>query len=114
MEGEIFVRGTLDPQLALKLVIEAADELTRVEELLCFGARECNCLPDPEAHQEPTPKAIAELADWCHDMVTTAMTGYWRKVNCLPGSYEAEDGYAWILHGANKGEYGAFPGVQFR
>lgn len=108
-EGEILVRGTLDPVMALKLAFEEADELYRLDDWLYDLSGPSR---DP-AEWEHTPESVSIFADRLYGMLAQARSRYWRKVNCLPSAEGAFDGCAWMLHPAIKGRPGAFPAVEF-
>ena len=109
-EGEWLVRGTLDPQLALSLVVDVMDE-GDLESLL-YGV-------SPGAHVDRPwygdldPEAVQRVADWCHHMIDSAVPGLYRKVHCLPNSYGAYHGWAWDLRPADARGPGVFEAVEF-
>lgn len=112
-EGEILVRGTLDPHEALKLLFEEDPEDVdwRLDDRLYEVARPREGISgDPE----PTKKAVDAFADWLHGLLERPHCRYWRKVNCLPSSEGEFEGWSWALHPAEQGKPGAFPGVEFR
>jgi hypothetical protein len=107
-EGEILVRGTLDPHEALKVVFEEAWDEGDIDDRLYEVAR-----PHFPDDPEPTQKAINEFADWLFELLEKPRCRYWRKVNCLSSAWFASEGWAWALHPAEQGKPGAFPGVEF-
>lgn len=108
-EGEILVRGTLDPHEALKILFEEGSDELNVEDLLYEVAR-----PRYDDDPEPTTKAVDAFATRLFELLENPRCRYWRKVNCLPSAWFASEGWAWALHPAEKGKPGAFPGVEFR
>lgn len=110
-DGEWIVRGTLDPAEALGAVIGEWD-----------GERDDSMFEgvSPETwrggrfYGPLDLEAVQEMADWCHDMIASAESGWWRKVHCLPNSEGYDDGWTWQLLPAREGSRGAFRGVYFR
>jgi hypothetical protein len=90
-EGDVLVRGTTDPVAALAALV--ADEDTWLG---------------------PDNQTVDALHAHVMVLLNGAMTGYWRKVHCLPNSYGAFEGWGWTLHGADGPGRGAFQGVYFR
>lgn len=110
-EGEILVRGTLDPHEALKVVFsEDWDDLpTDLDDLLYQAAHPRY----PEDGYKITDEAVNKLAEALFEMLERARCQYWRKIPCLPSSYGFYEGWAYELRPAEKGKPGAFPGVEF-
>lgn len=88
VEGEVLVKFTHD--------LEVAERLARAELV------EQRLLPD-----ERTPEAIAAL------QVGKPLVGWFRIVNCLPGSYGESEGWSWALIQARGPGRGVFPAVEF-
>lgn len=87
-EGEVLVKHTHD--------LELAEQLARA------ALAEENLMPD-----ECTPEALAAFR------LGKPVVGYFRIVNCLPGSYGEGEGWSWELHKARGPGRGAFPAVEF-
>lgn len=106
-EGDWLVRGTDDPMRALELIVGELDDLSDVGWDVPSVA--------PNEDEEPTPEAVADVADWCFGMLARARPGYYRKNPCAPGSWERDgEGWTWMLGYANGPARGAFLGVYFR
>lgn len=107
-DGEILVRGTLDPYEALKIAFseEWADLPVDLDDMLYEVAR------PREAYDlyEVTPEAVSEFGEALFAMLGRAQARYWRKVP-FPMSEDGDGGYD--LRHAEKGKPGAFPGVVF-
>lgn len=107
-DGEILVRGTLDPHEALKIAFsEEWDDLPHdFDDMLYEVAR------PREAYDlyEVTPKAVTEFADALNVLLECAHCRYWRKIPYPPSSDEF-GGYE--VRPAEQGKPGAFPGVMF-
>lgn len=115
-EGEILVRGTLDPMEALKLLFEDGMFCAEIHDMLGGVARTGKYWH--EASQTRVeglvdPDAVGAFADWCHGKLRDARSGYYRKVNCLESSYGAGEGWRWALHEAPGPGRGAFKAVEF-
>jgi hypothetical protein len=110
-EGEILVRGTLDPVMALKVAFEAVDYLGlyRLDDWLY----ELSGPSHVPTEWIITPESLSAFADQLYEMIGDALCRYYRKVNCLPNSEGEFDGHSWMLHTAVKGSPGAFPAVEF-
>jgi len=102
-EGDVLVRGTDDPMQALALVVDELDDGTHG--YLIDGV---------QPGDEVDPAGVEDAAAWCHDMLTRARVGYYRKIGCLPNSYGAYGGWSWQLGYADGPCRGAFLGVYFR
>jgi hypothetical protein len=87
-EGEVLVKHTHD--------VEMAERLARA------ALAEENLSAD-----ERTPEALAGFR------LGKPIVGWFRIVNCLPGSYGEGEGWAWALHKASGPGRGAFPAVEF-
>lgn len=114
-EGEILVRGTLDPNEALKVVFEQVDGFDRFEERAHGVFRGDHYVSETgEVVQSlVAPDKVSDFADYLHEMLAKAITGYHRKVHCLDNSYGSYEGWSWALHPAEQGRRGAFPAVEF-
>lgn len=101
--GTFIVRGTLDPQVALRLAMEE-DEEPYVDDLMYKVAR-----PRPEM-DDPAPDAdhIHRFGDHLHALLQSARPGLWRVNVCRPG-----DEYDWWLMPADARGPGVFEGVEF-
>jgi hypothetical protein len=106
-DGEILVRGTLDPHEALKIAFsEEWDDLpVDLDDMLYQVAR-----PRFESDASVTPEAIAEFGEALFAMLERAHARYWRKVP-FPPSYYENGGFSLLR--AEKEKPGAFPAVVF-
>lgn len=106
-DGEILVRGTLDPSEALKIAFseEWSDLPVDLDDMLYEVAR------PREAYDlyEVTPKAVGEFSAALAGMLERAQARYWRKIP-FRSDY---DGGGYDLRPAEAGKPGAFPGVVF-
>jgi hypothetical protein len=101
-EGDVIVRGTDDPMQALAWAVGEMDDITHGD--LIDGV---------QPGDEVDPVGVQDAADWCHDMLSRARVGYYRKAGCLPYSYGACSGWSWQLLYADGPGRGAFLGVYF-
>lgn len=101
--GSFLVRGTLDLQAALRLLM-VEDEDPRVDDLMYKVAR-----PRPECGDpEPDAEHVAAFADHLYGLLERARPGLWRMNVCRPG-----EEYAWWLMPAERRGHGVFEGVEF-
>jgi len=110
-DGEILVRGTLDPHEALKVAFsEEWDDLPHdFDDALFETARPREGIDTYQL----SDKAINALADLLFVLLDCAHCQYWRKIPCHPSSYSADNGWAYEVRPAEQGKSGAFPGVMF-
>lgn len=97
-EGEILVRGTLDPTEALKHAIDGNSY--RTDHYL-------------HAFSEKTPEAGRVLGDTLLSMLSTAKPGLYRKNPVGRGTAGDDQGWKWQLGFASAKGPGTFEGVLF-
>ena len=97
-EGDILVRGTDDPVVALGHAVGEIDDVT----------------PGWFSWDPTELWDLADAQDWCTSALSRARVGYYRIVNCLPSSRGADEGWSWAMHYATGPGRGAFRGVYFR
>ena len=100
----ILVRGTTDPYLALKYVVETDGDSHYMMEHLTAAAP---IDPDDELH----PYDVMVLADWLHAMAAKGKPGWYRMNVCPP---DHPDGWTWQLGEPTGPGPGNFQGVYFQ
>ena len=100
----ILVRGTTDPYLALKYVVETEGD----EHYMLDGF--AAAMPIDEQPDEVHEFDVMMLADWLHGMAAKGKPGYYRMNVCPP---DHPEGWAWQLGECNGPGPGNFEGVYF-
>jgi hypothetical protein len=110
-EGEILVRGTLDPVEAVRLVVEDPED-TVIEDCLWGVSREEDNNGD-RVYGDHDQSAVQAMANRLHWMLATAKPGLYRKNPCGKGTYGDAAGWKWQLGYGTKRGHGTFEGVLF-
>jgi hypothetical protein len=105
LEDGFLVRGTLDPQEALKLAVAHDDDFTE----RYWAAEEAGRMTD-EPDENPNPDAITALANTCHELLADARPGLYRIV---PAPRD-DDEYTWFCRPASTRGPGVFEAVSFQ